>query len=98
MGEYFFSEKHKGVPDQLAKTIFKRYNIEAVGDEMEFYIEDEKGSVLCFCDNGFSLSIKYFNPAFCHSFDRLQSLYQRKFADIQDQSPDIKKQIPEIKI
>ena len=79
MGEYFFPERHETVTHQLAKTIFKRYSIAALGDETEFYIEDEQGSILYFCDNGFSLSVKYFNPAYCQSLEQLRSIFQQKF-------------------
>ena len=87
MGEYIFSENVKSISGQLVKTIFKRYGIEAQNDEPQFYVEDEQGSVLCVFDNGFSLSIKYFNSVFCHSLENLQTLYKRKFSDNQQQFP-----------
>ena len=86
MGEYFFSNYHQSVSNQLAKTILKKYSIEVDGDQTKFYVEDEQGSILCFYDNGFSLSVKYFNASFCNSYESLQSIFQQQMVGNQKQS------------
>jgi len=67
LGEYHFSKYDKTRNIQIAKFIQKEYGIEKSNYERNFYIEDEQGSILYFYDNGFSLSIKYFNPAYFNS-------------------------------
>ena len=89
MGEYFFSNYRQSVSIQLAKTILKRYSIEVEGDLIQFYIEDEQGSILYFYDHGFNLSVKYFNASFCHSYEKLQSIFQQQMVGNQKQSLDL---------
>jgi len=82
----------------MAKTILKRYSIASLGDETEFYVEDEQGSILYFCDNGFSLSIKYFNPAYCQSLEQLRSIFHRKSEGKQKPTKDIQGNAVESKL
>ena len=83
MGEYTFTDNHQAVSGHIARTILKRYDCEMASDERQFYIEDELGSVICFCDNGFSLSVKYFNPAYLRVIESIKIMFHRKFADKQ---------------
>ncbi len=90
-GEYHFSKYDKTRNIQIAKTIQKKYGIEKSNDEPNFYIEDEQGSILYFCDDGFSLSIKYFTPAYCNSYHQLQTLFNGKVAGDQTQTDELLK-------
>jgi hypothetical protein len=72
MGEYSI-EQFVEVKNQLAKSIIKKYGIEASDDQIDqFYIEDQQGSVICFYDDGFTLFVKYFNPSCCHFYEKLR--------------------------
>lgn len=87
-GEYHFSGYNEVRNIQIAKTILKKYNITENKGELNFYIEDESGSILYFCDDGFSLSIKYFNPALCNSYPHLHMFFHGKFESNQKLSDE----------
>jgi len=93
LGEYHFYKYDKTRNISIANTFRKKYGINETDDELNFYIEDEQGSNLYFRDDGFSLSIKYFNTAYCSSFDQLQNLILGKVAGNQTESRKTLKQI-----
>jgi hypothetical protein len=80
MGEYLFSEKFSTMSEQLARTISKRYGQVTHSLMEKFYIEDPYGSFLCFHNDGFSLSVKYFNTPSCHILPHLQDVFRRNFS------------------
>jgi hypothetical protein len=75
-GEYFFHGNYQTVTNQLATAIFKKYHIDNREVMRHFYLEDAIGSVLCFHDDGFSLSIKYFNAAYCPLHMQLKAVFR----------------------
>jgi hypothetical protein len=74
-GEYSFSNKHKEAWGQIAVALFDKYSISDQGERKQFYIEDDNGSILCFHDDGFVLSIKYFNSAACVPYEQLRYMF-----------------------
>ncbi|MEI7724798.1 MAG: hypothetical protein WCK09_06810 [Bacteroidota bacterium] len=89
LGEYIFSPKEKSTWSQFANSIFKKYAVPDSEEHRQFYIEDEKGSILCFYDDGFSISIKFFNPAYCQPLDQLHSIFQQNIANNQHPGVDL---------
>lgn len=81
MGEYLFSEKLSTMWEQLAKTISKRYGHITENLTEKFYIDDPDGSFICFHNDGFSLSVKYFNTPACSILPHLTDVFQRNFSE-----------------
>jgi hypothetical protein len=61
MGEYVFTDVSKANNKKLIEMLVTKYGItEPIKDEM-FFIRDDKGSVICFINSGFTISIQYIN-------------------------------------
>ncbi len=61
MGEYVFTDVSKANNKKLIEMLVAKYNItNPIKDEL-FFIRDDKDSVICFTNSGFSISIQYIN-------------------------------------
>lgn len=62
MGEYLFSESSRDRIPEVAGVLCKKYTDKAANEKFDsFFIHDPHKSSIHFEDNGFNLSIKYFN-------------------------------------
>ncbi|MFZ4546487.1 MAG: hypothetical protein ACOYN4_03590 [Bacteroidales bacterium] len=61
MGEYVFTDVSKANNKKLIEMLVSKYSLkEPIKDEM-FFIRDDKDSVICFINSGFTISIQYLN-------------------------------------
>lgn len=88
LGEHLYMQKNDLEWNQIARNLFQSYAVKDSHPPTHFYLVDEAGSMVCFVDDGFSISLKYYNSECClihpELYDNLtRKVSQRKTALIQ---------------
>lgn len=85
LGEYVFTEKAFDFSIDLSKMILDKYTTEKANDNEEFFILGDDGNSVHFLNNGFEISIKYFNNSSHFS----KNFYEKAKKEIYPNGEDI---------
>ena len=61
MGEYVFNDVSNANNKKLIDMLATKYSITVPTKDEIFFIRDDKDSVICFINSGFTISIQYIN-------------------------------------
>jgi hypothetical protein len=61
MGEYSFSDVSEASNIKLISMLASKYEIDEAYAKESFYVRDDKKALICYENNGFSISIQYIN-------------------------------------
>lgn len=78
LGEHLFLQKNDLGWEQIARNLFRYYNVKESCQPLQFYFVDEEGAILCFVDDGFSISLKYYNSECCMIHPELYNIWSQR--------------------
>ncbi len=84
LGEYIFTEISFDATLDITKMILDKYSTERNEKIDEFFIEGEDGNCINFNNNGFEISIKYFNNSSTFSRNFYDKAIKNLFSDNED--------------
>lgn len=77
-GEHLYMQKNDLGWDQIARNLFQYYSVKEPCKPSQFYFVDELGALLCYVDDGFSISMKFYNSECCMIHSELYNIWSHR--------------------